>query len=67
MQSRSMSLAEAVISTAIGFLVSFMLTVVVLPAFGYHVTVGDALGITAIYTAASIARSYAVRRLFNGT
>lgn len=66
MQSRSMSAVEAATSTAAGFLVSLALTFTVLPAFGYNVTAPDALGITAIYTAASIARSYAVRRAFNG-
>ena len=60
-----MSAVEAVTSTAIGFAVSLALTFTVLPAFGYAVTAPDAWGITAIYTAVSIARSYAVRRMFN--
>lgn len=65
MQTRSLSAIEATTSTAIGFGVSLALTFTVLPAFGYAVTAPDAWGITAIYTAASIARSYAVRRMFN--
>lgn len=65
MQTRSLSAIEAITSTAIGFGVSLALTFTVLPAFGYAVTAPDAWGITAIYTAASIARSYAVRRMFN--
>lgn len=65
MQSRSVSAIEAAASTAIGFGISLALTFTVLPAFGYAVTGPDAWGITAIYTAVSIARSYAVRRLFN--
>ena len=65
MQSRRLSAVEAIVSTAIGFGVSLALTFTVLPAFGYDVTAPDAWGITAIFTAASIARSYAVRRLFN--
>jgi len=64
-QSRSLSAVEAITSTAIGFGVSLALTFTVLPAFGYAVTAPHAWGITAIYTAVSIARSYAVRRLFN--
>ena len=64
MQSRSISAVEAVTSTALGFGVSLALTFTVLPAFGYEVTAPDAFGITAIYTAASIARSYIVRRAF---
>jgi hypothetical protein len=65
MQRRSVSLMEATASTAIGFAVSLALTFTVLPAFGYAVTAPDAWGITAIYTTASVVRSYAVRRLFN--
>ena len=61
-----MSALEAVTSTAVGFAVSLALTFTVLPAFGYAVTAPHAWGITAIYTAASILRSYAVRRAFNG-
>ena len=61
-----MSLTEAVISTAIGFIVSWILTLTVLPLFGYAVTITHSIGITAIYTAASIVRSYIVRRAFNG-
>jgi len=64
MQPRRLSALEAVASTAIGFGVSLALTFTVLPAFGYHVTASHAWGITAVYTGASIIRSYAVRRLF---
>ena len=67
MQSRSLSALEAIVSTAVGFAVSLALTFTVLPLFGYAVTAGHAWGITAIYTAASILRGYAVRRLFNVT
>ena len=66
MQRRSLSAVEAAVSMAAGFLVSLGLTFTVLPAFGYPVTASHAWGITAIYTAASILRGYAVRRLFNG-
>lgn len=66
MQTRSMSAIEAGTNTAVGFAVSLVLTFTVLPAFGYAVTAPHAWGITAIYTAASILRSYAVRRTFNG-
>ena len=61
-----MSAIEAGTNTAVGFAVSLVLTFTVLPAFGYAVTAPHAWGITAIYTAASILRSYAVRRTFNG-
>jgi len=60
-----MSATETVVSTAIGFVVSWLLTLTVLPLFGYAVTIGHSIGITAIYTLASIARGYMVRRFFN--
>lgn len=66
MQTRSMSAVETITSTAIGFAVSWLLTITVLPMFGYSVTMGHSLGITAIYTAASFLRGYLVRRAFNG-
>ena len=66
MQTRRMSAIEAIAGTAIGFFVSLALTFTVLPLFGYPVTATHAWGITAIYTAASITRSYVVRRAFNG-
>lgn len=59
------SLIETVASTAIGFGVSFIVTATVMPAYGHHVVFADNLQITGIFTAVSIARGWAVRRLFN--
>lgn len=64
-QSRLSSLIEAVLNVAIGFVVSLVLTAIVLPAYGHQVTLSQNLQITAIFTVASIARSYCIRRWFN--
>lgn len=64
-QSRRMSLLETCASIAIGFVVSLAITAVVMPAYGHHVTLGQNLQITAIFTVASIVRGYLVRRAFN--
>ncbi len=64
-QTRLSSFAETVISIGIGFCVSLVITAIVLPAYGHHVTLGENVQITAIFTVASIVRMYAVRRLFN--
>jgi hypothetical protein len=64
-QTRLSSFAETVISIGIGFGVSLVITAIVLPAYGHHVTLGENVQITAIFTVASIVRMYAVRRLFN--
>jgi membrane protein implicated in regulation of membrane protease activity len=65
-QTRLSSLIEACINVAIGFVVSVVITALVMPAYGHHVTLSQNLQITAIFTVASIARAYAVRRWFNG-
>lgn len=64
-QSRRMSAAETVVSTAIGFAVSYAVSLHVLPLFGFPVTHGENLAIVCIFTVASLARGYGVRRLFN--
>ena len=64
-QSRKASAMETAANLGIGFVVSLALTAVVLPAFGHHVTSGQNVAITSIFTAASLARSYAIRRVFN--
>lgn len=64
-QSRLQSLAETIASIAIGFVVSVIITALVMPAYGHAVTFGDNIQITAIFTVASVLRGYAVRRFFN--
>lgn len=65
MQSRLQSMIEAWINVAIGFGINLVANLVVLPLFGYQVTVGDAFGIGLVFTAISIVRSYLIRRMFN--
>lgn len=55
---------EAATSTAVGFAVSWALTFWALPLWGFAPQVGQAVGITAIYTVASFLRSWAVRKAF---
>lgn len=64
-QSRLGSLIEASINTAIGFIVSIALSLLVYPLFGHSFTLAQNFWITVIFTVASIARSYAVRRWAN--
>lgn len=63
-QSRKMSVVEVVTSTALGFVVAVITTVIVFPWFGLRVTLPDNLAITAIFTVVSLVRGYCVRRLF---
>lgn len=65
-QTRIGSLVEACINTAIGFLVTLVLTPIVYPLFGHAFTLVQNIGITAVFTVVSILRGYAVRRWFAG-
>lgn len=60
-----MSAVEAVANVAIGYVVAVAANAVVLPLFGLHPSALDSFAIGALYTAISLARSYALRRLFN--
>tara|TARA_R110002126_G_scaffold75173_2_gene187291 strand:- start:35 stop:268 length:234 start_codon:yes stop_codon:yes gene_type:complete len=63
-QSKLMSLAEALLNVAIGYIIAVATQLLVFPIFGLQVSITDNLLIGAFFTAVSIARSFAVRRLF---
>jgi hypothetical protein len=65
-QPRLYSLIESIANVAIGFGVALATQIAVFPLFGIHAQISDQLGIAAIFTVVSIARSYVVRRVFNG-
>lgn len=64
-QSKKGSLAEALINTAIGFVINTIANITVLPALGIPVTIADSLHISVVFTFISVARSYVIRRWFN--
>ena len=63
-QSRRMSLVEAIANVAVGFGVAVATQIAVFPIFGLHASLTETLAIGAIFTGASIARSYVLRRTF---
>lgn len=66
-QSRTDSIMEAATNIVIGLAVSFVANMFILPWFlGVTISVAANIGIGVAYTLVSFARSYAVRRLFNG-
>lgn len=65
MQSRKQSAIEAVANVVVGYLVAVAANIVVLPLFGYPVSVGDGFVIGLAFTLISLVRSYALRRAFN--
>jgi hypothetical protein len=65
MQTKKFSLIESISNTAIGFLISLLIQLVIYPVLNIPVTLNQNLIITSIFTIASILRGYFVRRLFN--
>ena len=65
MQSKKESLIETLTNVGIGWFISFIANMLVLPLFGYNINLTDGLLISIIFTIISIVRSYVVRRWFN--
>jgi hypothetical protein len=63
-QTRLGSLIEVSINIFIGFWINFVANLVILPLFGFNVTISDNFLIGFLYTFVSVARSYIVRRWF---
>ncbi|MFN3727509.1 MAG: hypothetical protein ACK4SZ_14535 [Allosphingosinicella sp.] len=59
-----MSLIEALSNVAIGYGVAVLTQIAVFPLFDLQVSLSDNLLIGALFTLVSVARSYAVRRMF---
>jgi uncharacterized membrane protein (DUF485 family) len=66
MQTKLGSFVEASANIAVGFGINFAANLLVLPLFGYQVTPSHAFGIGIVLTGISLARSYVLRRWFNG-
>lgn len=64
-QSRRGSLLESLTNIAAGILLSFVVLHVMAPLLGFPMTWSQNAQVTAIMTALSLVRSYALRRLFN--
>ncbi|WP_425467915.1 DUF7220 family protein, partial [Paracoccus marinus] len=63
-QSRLMSLVESVTNVIIGYGVAVVTQILIFPIFGLHTTLEQNLQMGAVFTVVSIARSFALRRLF---
>lgn len=63
-QSRKASLAEAITNVVVGYWIAVAVQSVVFPLLGIRVSFSENLFIGAVFTAVSILRSYALRRLF---
>ncbi len=65
MQTRKGSFTETVVSTVVGFLITMVIQLSIFPLYGIHLEFHQDLQIVGIFTVASIARGYALRRVFN--
>lgn len=65
-QSRFMSLIEAVANVVVGYGVAVVTQILIFPMFGLHTTLGQNLLLGAAFTVVSIARSFVLRRVFEG-
>ena len=59
-----MSLVEAVTNVAIGYGVAVLTQILIFPLFGLHTTLAQNLQMGGVFTLVSIARSFALRRVF---
>jgi len=65
-QKKHHSLMEVCLSTAIGFVISFLANLVVMPiVFGIHPSFSANMYATIFFTVISVIRGYYVRRMFN--
>ncbi len=66
MQSRAMSLVESIANVVVGFVVAVMAQMIVFPLFGIEASFAQNLAVGIAFTAVSLARSYVLRRFFEG-
>lgn len=63
-QSRAMSLVEAIANVVVGYGVAVLTQVLIFPIFGLHTTLVQNLKMGAVFSAVSVARSFALGRIF---
>ncbi|MGB0991339.1 MAG: DUF7220 family protein [Akkermansiaceae bacterium] len=64
-QKRTHSFIESATNTIVGYAVNFVANMLILPLFGFHVTIEQNIQISILYVLISIIRGYCIRRLFN--
>jgi len=65
-QTRGWSLLEAVTNVLVGYGVAVSTQMLVFPLFGLHATLQENLLLGLVFTVVSLARSYVLRRAFEG-
>lgn len=65
-QTKTGSFVEAWANIVVGFSINWCANMIVLPYFGFNLSGGTAFKIGVVFTVISLARSYVLRRWFNG-
>ena len=63
-QTRAMSLVESITNVVVGYALAIATQLVVFPLFGIEAALSEHLAIGGAFVAVSLARGYALRRLF---
>jgi hypothetical protein len=66
-QTRMMSFVEAITNVVVGFVLALLTQSAIFPLLGLKVSIGDNVLIGGVFTAVSIVRTFALRRLFEAT
>jgi hypothetical protein len=64
-QSKRSSAREVLVNILIGYGISFAANAVILPLYGFQISMHQNLQIGAVFTVISIVRAYVIRRYFN--
>ena len=64
-QSKKLSLLEAMVSTFIGFVLSYLMGLIIFPLIGFDIGYVQNFNVVLAYTLLSLIRGYFIRRLFN--
>lgn len=65
MQTKTLSLIEAITNTLAGLIVAFLVQIIIYPIMNIPVRIDQNIVITLVFTGVSIIRSYILRRIFN--
>lgn len=64
-QTKKVSFIEAVINTAVGFIITMIASVFIYPMCGVIISLDKMTLVTIAFTVVSVLRQYVIRRLFN--
>lgn len=64
-QTRLTSFVESWVNVFVGFWINFFANLLILPLFGFHISLANNFLMGVLYTVISVGRSYCIRRWFN--